>query len=103
MLPYLTDIVQPALLTLTLRQLALPANLRLALERPGRVPQVGERAVDTGFQHIVLGLPAPYPANVTQWVTDELITPMNVASHADVPPTIVVTNGVDPLRDVGHA
>jgi hypothetical protein len=32
------------------------------------------QAIDTGFQHIVLGLPAPYPANIAQWVTDELIT-----------------------------
>jgi hypothetical protein len=32
------------------------------------------KAIDAGFQHIVLGLPAPYPANVAQWVTDELIT-----------------------------
>ena len=30
-------------------------------------------AVDTGFQHIVLGLPAPYPENVARWVADELI------------------------------
>ena len=35
--------------------------------------QIG-KAIDAGFQHIVLGLPAPYPANVAQWVTDELIT-----------------------------
>jgi alkanesulfonate monooxygenase SsuD/methylene tetrahydromethanopterin reductase-like flavin-dependent oxidoreductase (luciferase family) len=31
------------------------------------------RAVDAGFQHIILGLPAPYPENVAQWVTCELI------------------------------
>ncbi len=30
-------------------------------------------AIGAGFQHIVLGLPAPYPANVARWVTDELI------------------------------
>ncbi len=34
---------------------------------------IGE-AIDAGFRHIVLGLPAPYPANVAQWVTDELIS-----------------------------
>jgi hypothetical protein len=33
---------------------------------------IGE-AIDAGFGHIVLGLPAPYPANVAQWVADELI------------------------------
>src|SRR5260221_7967147 len=31
------------------------------------------------------------------------ITPMNAESHAELPPTILVTNGFDPLRDVGHA
>ena len=33
-----------------------------------------DKAVDAGFQHIVLGMPAPYPANVAQWVTNELVT-----------------------------
>jgi alkanesulfonate monooxygenase SsuD/methylene tetrahydromethanopterin reductase-like flavin-dependent oxidoreductase (luciferase family) len=33
---------------------------------------IGE-AVAAGFQHIVLGLPAPYPAHVARWVADELI------------------------------
>jgi acetyl esterase len=31
------------------------------------------------------------------------ITPLNAESHANLPPTILVTNGFDPLRDVGHA
>jgi alkanesulfonate monooxygenase SsuD/methylene tetrahydromethanopterin reductase-like flavin-dependent oxidoreductase (luciferase family) len=31
-------------------------------------------AVDAGFRHIVLGLPAPYPIDVARWVTDELIS-----------------------------
>jgi alkanesulfonate monooxygenase SsuD/methylene tetrahydromethanopterin reductase-like flavin-dependent oxidoreductase (luciferase family) len=30
-------------------------------------------AIDAGFRHIVLGLPAPYPENVARWVTSELI------------------------------
>jgi acetyl esterase/lipase len=34
---------------------------------------------------------------------DPYITPMNAPSHADLPPAILVTNGFDPLRDVGHA
>jgi alkanesulfonate monooxygenase SsuD/methylene tetrahydromethanopterin reductase-like flavin-dependent oxidoreductase (luciferase family) len=33
---------------------------------------VGE-AIDAGFQHIVLGLSAPYPANVAQRVAEEII------------------------------
>jgi alkanesulfonate monooxygenase SsuD/methylene tetrahydromethanopterin reductase-like flavin-dependent oxidoreductase (luciferase family) len=31
-------------------------------------------AIEAGFLHIVLGLPAPYPDNVARWVTDELIS-----------------------------
>jgi alkanesulfonate monooxygenase SsuD/methylene tetrahydromethanopterin reductase-like flavin-dependent oxidoreductase (luciferase family) len=30
-------------------------------------------AIDAGFRHIVLGLPAPYPKDVARWVTSELI------------------------------
>ncbi|WP_426512111.1 alpha/beta hydrolase [Dactylosporangium sp. McL0621] len=34
---------------------------------------------------------------------DPYVTPMYAPSHADLPDTILVTNGFDPLRDVGHA
>ena len=34
---------------------------------------------------------------------DPYITPMNAQSHADLPPAVLVTNGFDPVRDVGHA
>ncbi|MFG3289362.1 LLM class flavin-dependent oxidoreductase [Streptomyces sp. NPDC048179] len=30
-------------------------------------------ALDAGFHHLVLGLPAPYPEGVARWVADELI------------------------------
>ncbi|GAA2587890.1 LLM class flavin-dependent oxidoreductase [Winogradskya consettensis] len=30
-------------------------------------------ATDAGFHHIVLGLPAPYPEGVAQWVANELV------------------------------
>jgi alkanesulfonate monooxygenase SsuD/methylene tetrahydromethanopterin reductase-like flavin-dependent oxidoreductase (luciferase family) len=33
---------------------------------------IGE-AIDAGFHHIVLGLPAPYPTGVARWVADELM------------------------------
>jgi acetyl esterase/lipase len=39
----------------------------------------------------------------TDDVRHPYITPLNAESHADLPPTILVTNGYDPLRDVGHA
>jgi hypothetical protein len=31
------------------------------------------KAIDAGFQHIILGLPAPYPQNVAGSITAELI------------------------------
>jgi acetyl esterase/lipase len=39
----------------------------------------------------------------TDDVRHPYITPLNAESHADLPPAILVTNGFDPLRDVGHA
>ena len=39
----------------------------------------------------------------TDDVRHPYITPLNADSHADLPPAILVTNGFDPLRDVGHA
>ncbi|MFD7708549.1 alpha/beta hydrolase [Streptomyces sp. NPDC059785] len=39
----------------------------------------------------------------TDDVRQPRITPLNADSHADLPPAILVTNGFDPLRDVGHA
>jgi acetyl esterase/lipase len=39
----------------------------------------------------------------TDDVRHPYITPLNADSHADLAPAILVTNGFDPLRDVGHA
>ena len=33
------------------------------------------RALDAGFSHIVLSLPAPYPHEVARWVADEVVLP----------------------------
>ncbi len=48
--------------------------LPVSYDQPSITRDAISKAVGAGFQHIVLGLPAPYPANVAQWVTDELIT-----------------------------
>jgi alkanesulfonate monooxygenase SsuD/methylene tetrahydromethanopterin reductase-like flavin-dependent oxidoreductase (luciferase family) len=50
-------------------------HLSVSYDQPGPVRDAISAAIDAGFQHIVLGLPAPWPANVAHWVTDELITP----------------------------
>ena len=57
-----------------------PASITRSIHLPVSYDQprvtldsIGE-AIDAGFQHLVLGLAAPYPENVARWVTDELIT-----------------------------
>ncbi len=52
------------------RSIALPVSY----DHPNTTRDAIAEAVDAGFQHIVLMLPAPYPENVVRWVTDELIT-----------------------------
>ena len=49
-------------------------HLPVSYDQPGITRDAIGEAIDAGFRHVVLGLPAPYPANVAQWVTDELIT-----------------------------
>ena len=48
-------------------------HLRVSYEDPGATREAITNAIDAGFGHIVLGLPAPYPGNVARWITDELI------------------------------
>ncbi|HEY1574500.1 MAG TPA: LLM class flavin-dependent oxidoreductase [Pseudonocardiaceae bacterium] len=57
----------PAAIT---RSMHLPVSYR----QPQVTRDAIDAAVDAGFQHIVLGLPAPYPAHVAHWVADKLIT-----------------------------
>jgi alkanesulfonate monooxygenase SsuD/methylene tetrahydromethanopterin reductase-like flavin-dependent oxidoreductase (luciferase family) len=48
-------------------------HLSVSYDQPDVTREAIAKAIDAGFQHIVLGLPAPYPANVAVWVSDELI------------------------------
>lgn len=50
-------------------------HLEVSYDEPGSTRNAIAEAVGAGFQHVVLGLPSPYPAKVAQWVADELITP----------------------------
>jgi alkanesulfonate monooxygenase SsuD/methylene tetrahydromethanopterin reductase-like flavin-dependent oxidoreductase (luciferase family) len=47
--------------------------LPVSYDHPGNTQDSISEAIDAGFQHIVLGLAAPYPENVARWVTNELI------------------------------
>jgi alkanesulfonate monooxygenase SsuD/methylene tetrahydromethanopterin reductase-like flavin-dependent oxidoreductase (luciferase family) len=52
-------------------------HVQIAYDRPREGRDTVRRAVDAGFRHIVLGLPAPYPEDVAHRVADEII----VSSH----------------------
>ena len=47
--------------------------LPVSYDRPGGTRDAIAKAVDAGFSHLVLMLPAPYPADVVHRVTDQLI------------------------------
>ena len=49
-------------------------HLPVSYDQPGTTRDAISEALDAGFRHVTLGLPAgPYPANVARWVADELI------------------------------
>jgi alkanesulfonate monooxygenase SsuD/methylene tetrahydromethanopterin reductase-like flavin-dependent oxidoreductase (luciferase family) len=51
------------------RSLVLPVSY----DEPARTSDAIAAAVGGGFRHLVLGLPAPYPEHVAQWLADEVI------------------------------
>ena len=48
--------------------------LPVSYDHPGNTRKAIAEAIDAGFPHIILSLPAPYPEKVAQWVTDEFIS-----------------------------
>ena len=49
--------------------------LRVDYDDPGACRAAVHRAVDAGFAHLVLSLPAPYPDGAARLVADEIIRP----------------------------
>ncbi|MGH3168191.1 MAG: LLM class flavin-dependent oxidoreductase [Trebonia sp.] len=50
-------------------------HLPVSFDRPDTTRAAIGEALDAGFRHITLGLPAePYPAGAARWIADELIT-----------------------------
>lgn len=49
-------------------------HLSVSYDRPDVTRDEIGRAIDGGFNHVVLGLSNPYPVGVARWVADELIT-----------------------------
>ena len=54
-----------------IRSVAMP----VAYDQPDDACRAIAEATGAGFHHVVLILPAPYPARVARWVADELIVP----------------------------
>lgn len=48
-------------------------HLPVSYDHPSNTRDAISEAIGAGFQHIVLGLRAPYPEHVARWVTNELI------------------------------
>ncbi|GAA2639206.1 LLM class flavin-dependent oxidoreductase [Paractinoplanes durhamensis] len=49
-------------------------NIGVSYDRPATTRDAIAEAVEAGFGHIVLSVPAPYPAGVARWVAAELIS-----------------------------
>ena len=54
-------------------QITRSIHLRVSYEQVAETQNAIARAIDAGFQHIVLGLPAPYPDDVAHWIARELV------------------------------
>ncbi|MFV2178493.1 hypothetical protein ACFHW2_21915 [Actinomadura sp. LOL_016] len=50
-------------------------HLPVSPDRPGATRDAIGEALDAGFAHIVLGLPAPFPDGIARWVADEVVRP----------------------------
>ncbi|WP_344650772.1 LLM class flavin-dependent oxidoreductase [Cryptosporangium japonicum] len=51
-------------------------QLGVAYEAPGAARDTIGAALDAGFRHFVLSVPAPYPDGVARWLADEVIRPV---------------------------
>jgi alkanesulfonate monooxygenase SsuD/methylene tetrahydromethanopterin reductase-like flavin-dependent oxidoreductase (luciferase family) len=50
-------------------------QLPVSYDQPDSTRDAIGKAIGAGFSHIILGLTAPYPDGIAQWVADELIIP----------------------------
>ena len=49
-------------------------HLSVSYDRPESTRRAISEAIGAGFEHVILGLSAPYPPDVARWVTDQFIT-----------------------------
>ncbi len=50
-------------------------HLPVDTDRPDVVRAAVGEALEAGFRHVVLGLPAPFPEGIARWVAEEVIRP----------------------------
>ena len=48
-------------------------HLRVSYDQPAKTQDSIAQAVDAGFRHIVLGLPAPYPGDIAHWAANQFV------------------------------
>jgi len=48
--------------------------LPVSYDEPSTTRDAAREAIAAGFRHVVLGLPAPWPAGVAHWIAEEIIT-----------------------------
>ena len=80
-------------------QMPLYPEAEMPFATPAGVENVSGGYVDTAGVLLFLWSLLPQGTDYSQ----PYVTPMNAASHADLPPALLVTCGFDMLRDVGHA
>ncbi len=56
-------------------------NVSVSYDDPAATRAAIGAALDAGFGHIVLMLPAPYPEGVARWVADELVAPFRTPAR----------------------
>ncbi len=49
-------------------------HLSVSYDQPELTRRAITEAIDAGFEHVILGLSAPYPPKAARWVTDQFIT-----------------------------
>jgi alkanesulfonate monooxygenase SsuD/methylene tetrahydromethanopterin reductase-like flavin-dependent oxidoreductase (luciferase family) len=60
-------------------------HLPVDYDRPAATRDAIGAALEAGFGHVILGLPAPYPEGVARWVADEVITRAHGRATAATP------------------
>lgn len=56
------------------REITRSMHVGVSYDDPAAARSAVEEALDAGFTHFVLGLPAPYPDGVAKWVVEDIVS-----------------------------